>query len=485
MSIKHSSDELVQLVKKDPKKVIEAIKLQSYDEVIFKDVHAAVMQIHPSSSEWKTLRNANFYEFYQTVLLSDQYQISSPTWIQVAKLQADYYKRDLSAHGNNAGPIEQMTLLINRISNSRHEILTMSDEGVEVIRRIDEFDIIRNSTTDLPMLLDISVRVLLRAKSADADTKRITALVPDPFKTNAVHLLPPVDGGNDVQAIQSAFVRVLGMQRNTLSKVSYQKWIWLKLVGVTQMATEWPSMGDDALEILLDLVWESIGDSSKAGPSDRKNSVELLGRAVTKMPTPLAFFERQGEHIFPMLSRLVLTDTKVFSNITEKAATCKRLQACMKLQMSRCPEGTKKQLQEQMMPIFLPVLFKLRSLANSNTNNPQTQLAGDTAKAWSEIGAILKITQESALQDLKDKSGGLVGCSRVRCPLYGQTALGMMRCARCKKKQYCDERCQKRWADCPVVEYRTHCIGGIGTRESTRKNASQPKSIYYLSYPDL
>jgi hypothetical protein len=64
----------------------------------------------------------------------------------VAKLQADYYKRDLSAHGNNAGPIEQMTLLINRISNSRHEILTMGDEGVEVIRRIDEFDIIRNST---------------------------------------------------------------------------------------------------------------------------------------------------------------------------------------------------------------------------------------------------------------------------------------------------------------------------------------------------
>jgi hypothetical protein len=116
----------------------------------------------------------------------------------------------------------------------------------------------------------------------------------------------------------------------------------------------------------------------------------------------------------------------------------------MKLQMSRCPENTKKQLQEQMMPIFLPVLFKLRSLANSNMNNPQTQLASDTAKAWTEIGGILKITQESALQDLKDKSGGLVGCSRVRCPLYGQTALGMMRCARCKKKQYCDERCQRR-----------------------------------------
>jgi hypothetical protein len=186
------------------------------------------------------------------------------------------------------------------------------------------------------MLLDISVRVLLRAKSADADTKRITALVPDPFKTNAVHLLPPVDGGNDVQAIQSAFVRVLGMQRNTLSKTPYQKWIWLKLVGITQMATEWPSLGDDALEILLDLVWESIGDSSKAGPSDRKNSIELLGcviyvsnelnltrsfrRAVTKMPTPLAFFERQGEHIFPMISRLVLTDTKVFLNHTEKGA---------------------------------------------------------------------------------------------------------------------------------------------------------------------
>lgn len=112
--------------------------------------------------------------------------------------------------------------------------------------------------------------------------------------------------------------------------------------------------------------------------------------------------------------------------------------------MSRCPPSTKKKLAEQMMPIFLPVLFKLRSLANSQANNPGTQLAADTVKAWTEIGQDLGITQESALEDLKEKSGGLVGCSRVRCPLYGQTALGMMRCARCKKKQYCDERCQKR-----------------------------------------
>src|SRR5690349_8987044 len=103
------------------------------------------------------------------------------------------------------------------------------------------------------MLLDISVRILLRAKSADADTKRITAMAPDPFKTNAVHLLPPVEKSNDVQGIQSAFVRVLGMQRNTLAKTPYQKWIWLKLASITQMVTEWPSMGDDALEILLDL----------------------------------------------------------------------------------------------------------------------------------------------------------------------------------------------------------------------------------------
>ncbi|QRW27099.1 MYND Zn-finger protein [Rhizoctonia solani] len=405
MSDNLSPAELVQLVKKDPKRVIETIKTQPYDESIFRDIHGAVMQVHPSSSEWKILRNANFYEFYQTVLLSDQYEISSPTWIQVAKLQADYYKRDLSSHGNNAGPIEQMTLLINR---------------VDTIRRIDEFDIIRNSTTDLPMLLDIS---------------RITALVPDPFKTNAVHLLPPVNESSDIQAIQSAFVRVLGMQRNTLAKIPYQKWIWLKLVGVTQMATEWPSMGDDALEILLDLVWESIGDSSKAGPSDRKNSIELLGCTCGDQDAySHIFFERQGEHIFPMLSRLVLTDTKVFANITEKAATCKRLQASMKLQMSRCPESTKKQLQEQMMPIFLPVLFKLRSLANSNTNNPQTKLASDTAKAWAEIGEYSRLPGE-CVQDLKDKSGGL-------------TALGMMRCARCKKKQYCDERCQHRdWTE--------------------------------------
>lgn len=97
------------------------------------------------------------------------------------------------------------------------------------------------------------------------------------------------------------------------------------------------------------------------------------------------------------------------------------------------------------MPIYLPVLFKLRSLSNSPTPNAQSQLATDTVKTWTEIGLDLGISQESALEDLKEKSGGLVGCSRVRCPLYGQTALGMMRCSRCKKKQYCDERCQKRY----------------------------------------
>jgi hypothetical protein len=68
----------------------------------------------------------------------------------VAKLQVDYYKRDLNAHGSNAAPIEQMTLTIKRISRSRNEILTMSDEGVEVIRRIDELDVIRNSSAYVP-----------------------------------------------------------------------------------------------------------------------------------------------------------------------------------------------------------------------------------------------------------------------------------------------------------------------------------------------
>lgn len=64
----------------------------------------------------------------------------------MAKLQIDYYKRDLNAHGNNSVPIEQMTLIIKHVSKSRNEILTMSDEGVETIRRIDELDVIRNSS---------------------------------------------------------------------------------------------------------------------------------------------------------------------------------------------------------------------------------------------------------------------------------------------------------------------------------------------------
>jgi hypothetical protein len=130
------------------------------------------------------------------------------------------------------------------------------------------------------MLADISSRILLRATSAEADTKRITSLIPDPFKHSAVHLLPPVETTNDVGAIQAAFVRVLGMQRNTLAKTPYQKWIWLKLASVTQHASEWPSMGDDALGVLLDLVWETLGDGSKAGPSDRKNALEVLGQVA-------------------------------------------------------------------------------------------------------------------------------------------------------------------------------------------------------------
>ncbi|KAG8746569.1 hypothetical protein FRC10_004421 [Ceratobasidium sp. 414] len=302
------------------------------------------------------------------------------------------------------------------------------------------------------MLLDLSSRILLRATSYDADTKRLSTLAPDPFKAATAHLLPTVNGV-DNKAMQAAFVRFLGMQRNNLAKIPYSRWTWLRLASVTQPAPEWPSMGDEALALLLDLVWEALGDNSKAGPSDRKNALEVLGltdysRAVTKTPIPAVFFEKQGEHIFPMIARLVLTDTKAFANNTEKSQSCKRLQASMKLQMSRCPDSTKKKLADQMMPIFLPVLFKLRSLANGPTPNAQTQLATDTVKTWTDIGQDLGITQESALQDMKDKSGGLVGCSRVRCPLFGQTALGMMRCSRCKKKQYCDERCQRRdWTE--------------------------------------
>jgi hypothetical protein len=37
------------------------------------------------------------------------------------------------------------------------------------------------------------------------------------------------------------------------------------------------------------------------------------------MPIPTQFFEKQGEHIFPMIARLVLTDTKAFANKNEKS----------------------------------------------------------------------------------------------------------------------------------------------------------------------
>lgn len=126
------------------------------------------------------------------------------------------------------------------------------------------------------MLLDTSCRILLRATTADADTKRLSSLSPDPFKVANAHLLPPVDAA-DTKEIQAAFVRLLGMQRNTLAKTPYAKWIWLRLTCVTQPAPEWNSIGDDALEILLDLVWEALGDGSKAGPADRKNALDVLG----------------------------------------------------------------------------------------------------------------------------------------------------------------------------------------------------------------
>jgi hypothetical protein len=70
------SAELVSLLKKDPAKVIETAKSSSYSEAVFKDVHNTAMQLPTQSAEWKALRNANFYEFYQTVLLSDNFKIS-------------------------------------------------------------------------------------------------------------------------------------------------------------------------------------------------------------------------------------------------------------------------------------------------------------------------------------------------------------------------------------------------------------------------
>jgi hypothetical protein len=64
----------------------------------------------------------------------------------VAKLQVDYYQRDLNTHGSNAVPLEQMSLIVKHISKSRNEILTMGDEGVDVIRKIDALDVISNSS---------------------------------------------------------------------------------------------------------------------------------------------------------------------------------------------------------------------------------------------------------------------------------------------------------------------------------------------------
>ncbi|KAG8721928.1 hypothetical protein FRC08_008904, partial [Ceratobasidium sp. 394] len=135
-----SSAHLVSLLKKDPAKVIEAVKSKPYEEEVFKSVHGAATQLPTQSPEWKALRNANFYEFYQTVLLNDKYKISDSIWLQVAKLQVEYYQRDLGTHGSNAVPMEQMSLVVKHISASRNEILTMSDEGVNMIRKIDELD---------------------------------------------------------------------------------------------------------------------------------------------------------------------------------------------------------------------------------------------------------------------------------------------------------------------------------------------------------
>ncbi|KAG8684041.1 hypothetical protein FRC09_015654 [Ceratobasidium sp. 395] len=204
-----SSAQLVPLVKKDPTKVIEAAKSNPYNEETFKSVHNAAMQLPIQSAEWKGLRNANFYEFYQTVLLSDKYKISDPVWLQVAKLQVDYYKRDLTTpQGSNAVPAEQMSLVVKHISASRNEILTMPDEAVDVIRMIDELDVIRNSSADLPMLLDMSSRILLRATKSEVEVKRLNNLAPDPFKAATAHLLPPVNDA-DNKALQAAFVRFL------------------------------------------------------------------------------------------------------------------------------------------------------------------------------------------------------------------------------------------------------------------------------------
>lgn len=77
MTTQLSSSELVPALKKDPTKVIDAIKSNPYDAVVFGDIHNAAMRLPTQSAEWKALRNANFYEFYQSVLLAtDKHKIS-------------------------------------------------------------------------------------------------------------------------------------------------------------------------------------------------------------------------------------------------------------------------------------------------------------------------------------------------------------------------------------------------------------------------
>lgn len=92
---------------------------------------------------------------------------------------------------------------------------------------------------------------------------------------------------------------------------------------------------------------------------------------------------------------------------------------------------------------FLRILEHLRAM------HMPKESAQVLIQFWETLGRIAGLSEGTLLaernRELKDASGGLVGCSWNRCPLFEQEcASATLLCAGCQKAMYCGTDCQER-----------------------------------------
>lgn len=136
--------------------------------------------------------------------------------------------------------------------------------------------------------------------------------------------------------------------------------------------------------------------------------------------------------------------------------------------IAKITRGTTDYVQDPMRKVWFEVLGNLDALdLATSRENPELRLG---LKQWREFGEYLEFKEDSMMADAATRrrvnTGGLTGCSWLRCPLNGCSDLPlsreMLRCCRCRKvrafgapygcsdkscspkAQYCTLACQRR-----------------------------------------